>query len=599
MFPTHYRENTWSQLDQTWDVIIVGGGITGAGILREAVRLGLKALLVEQADFAWGTSSRSSKLVHGGLRYLKEGKLRLTRASVRERQRLLAEGPGLIDPLGFLLTNYQGDNPGRWIFRAGLSLYDLMALQWSHRQYSPPELRLLAPHISEEGLEGGLQYGDAQTDDARLVLRVIQEAAAAGGVALNYVRAESLLRDEAGQVEGVRLRRTDGAGVAPDAAPSILDVRARVVINATGAWADRLRGQLGQPERIRPLRGSHLLFPAWRLPVAQAVSFLHPVDGRPVFIFPWEGVTLVGTTDVDHGQPLDAEPAISPQEVAYLMAAVEHQFPSLHLSLADVLSSFAGVRPVIGSGAEDPSKESRDHVVWQEDGLLTITGGKLTTFRLIALAALRAARHRLPAMPEPRRELPVLDAVDTGALAAGSGLDEATRRRLLGRYGADAAALIQAAQPGELEAIPGVQALWAELRWAARAEAVVHLDDLLLRRVRLGLLLPEGGKAVLPRIRAICQPELGWDDATWQEEEAAYLALWQRHYSLPEPAAVPNWHVLLNAARARRPAAPPLRRRKRVQIPILAAAVGLLLLWLLLRRAMVRTDRAESVVLTR
>jgi glycerol-3-phosphate dehydrogenase len=597
MFGKHYRDTTWSQIDQDWDIIVIGGGITGAGILREAVRLGLKTLLVEQCDFAWGTSSRSSKLVHGGLRYLKERKFSLTRASVRERQRLLAEGPGLIDPLGFLLTNYQGDSPGRWTFRAGLSLYDLMALQWSHRRYSPLELRLLAPHISEDGLEGGLQYGDAQTDDARLTLRVIQEAVTAGGMALNYVRAESLLRDEDGQVVGVRLARTDSAGVESTALPnarttqegsalSVVDVHARVVINATGAWADRLRGQLGEPARIRPLRGSHLIFPAWRLPVAQAVSFLHPIDRRPVFIFPWEGVTLVGTTDVDTDQPLESEPAISAQEVAYLMAAVEHQFPSLHLSLADVVSTFAGVRPVIGTGEEDPSKESRDHVVWEEAGLLTITGGKLTTFRLIAVDALRAARHRLPAMREPRHDLPVLDAVDEGVIDAGAGLDRTVRRRLLGRYGAHAGALVRAAQPGELEPIPDVGALWAELRWAARAEAVVHLDDLLLRRVRLGLLLPHGGQALLPRIRAICQPELGWDDATWQAEEEAYLALWQQHYSLPEPAAVPNWHVMLAEARASHPPAPPLRRRKRVQAPVLMAALGLaaLVLWLMLRR---------------
>jgi glycerol-3-phosphate dehydrogenase len=582
MFPKNYRQEAWSRLDQDWDIIVIGGGITGAGILREAVRLGLKALLVEQRDFAWGTSSRSSKLVHGGLRYLKEGKFRLTRASVRERQRLLAEGPGLIDPLGFLLTNYQGDNPGRWTFRAGLSLYDLMALQWSHRQYSPLELRLLAPHISEDGLEGGLRYGDAQTDDARLTLRVILEAVAAGGVALNYVYAEALLRDEAGQVIGVQLKRTDSAPF--DKA----DVHARVVINATGAWADGLRGQLDEPARIRPLRGSHLLFPAWRLPVAQAISFLHPIDRRPVFIFPWEGVTLVGTTDVDHDQPLDVEPAISPQEVAYLMAAVAHQVPSLHLTLADVVSTFAGVRPVIGTGQEDPSKESRDHVVWEEEGLLTITGGKLTTFRLIALDALRAVRHRLPAMPEPRHDLPVLDAVDEWSIAAAVRLERAARRRLLGRYGVDAGALVQAAQPGELGPIPGVVALWAELRWAARAEAVVHLDDLLLRRVRLGLLLPQGGQALLPRIRAICQPELGWDDATWQAEESAYLALWRRHYSLPEPAAVPNWHVMLAEARASHPVAAPLRQRTRA--PALAAALGLavLVLWLVLRRRQVQ-----------
>lgn len=597
MFAKDYRNDAWSQLDQDWDLIVIGGGITGAGILREAVRLGLRALLVEQRDFAWGTSSRSSKLVHGGLRYLKEGKFSLTRASVRERQRLLAEGPGLIDPLGFLLTNYQGDSPGRWTFRAGLSLYDLMALQWSHRQYSPLELRLLAPHISEQGLEGGLQYGDAQTDDARLVLRLIQEAAAAGGVALNYVRAESLLRDEAGQVTGVRLARTDSAGVESTAlsgartprdqsALSVLDVRARVVVNATGAWADRLRSQLDRPARIRPLRGSHLIFPAWRLPVAQAVSFLHPVDRRPVFIFPWEGVTLVGTTDVDHGQELDDEPAISPQETAYLMAAVAHQFPSLHITLADVISTFSGVRPVIGGGAEDPSKESRDHVVWQEQGLLTVTGGKLTTFRLIALDTLAAVRHRLPDLAEPDRHVAVLDPVDEAFVELSAALDQTARRRLLGRYGADAGALVQGALPGELEAIADTEYLWAELRWAARAEAVVHLDDLLLRRVRLGLLLPQGGQAILPAIRAICQPELGWDDARWQAEEAAYRALWQRHYRLPEPAAVPNWHVMLAEARARRRLVQPLRRRKRVQAPVLAAVLGItaLVLWVVLRK---------------
>lgn len=567
---TMKRAETLAGLDQAWDVIVVGGGITGAGILREATRQGLKTLLIEQRDFAWGTSSRSSKLVHGGLRYLKEGKIGLTRASVRERQRLLAEGPGLIDPLGFLLTTYEGDNPGRWTFRAGLTVYDLLALQWSHRQYSPQELRLLAPHISESGLEGGLQYGDAQTDDARLTLRVIQEAVAAGGTALNYARAEALLRDEAGDVVGVRVadeRALHGkpAG-ASDAspAPALTDLHARVVINATGAWADGLRRKLGETARIRPLRGSHLIFPSWRLPVAQAISFLHPQDRRPVFIFPWEGVTLIGTTDVDHDAALDAEPCISPREVAYLMAAVQHQFPSLHITLADVVSTFAGVRPVIGTGQEDPSKESRDHVVWEEDGLLTVTGGKLTTFRLIALDALRAARHRLPETPASDDDQPVLDPVEETLLDGQGELDQAARQRLLGRYGAAAPALLAAAQPDELTPIPGTTALWAELRWAARAEAVEHLDDLLLRRVRLGLLLPNGGRALLPQIRAICQPELGWDDVRWLAEEAAYLALWQRSYSLP--AGVPDWHSLLAEATAQRAAAYDAQQRNRRQV---------------------------------
>ncbi|MER2599110.1 MAG: glycerol-3-phosphate dehydrogenase/oxidase [Caldilineales bacterium] len=583
----------WTNLAGDWDVIVVGGGITGAGILREATHQGLRALLLEQRDFAWGTSSRSSKLVHGGLRYLKEGKIGLTRASVRERQRLLAEGPGLIDPLGFLLTTYEGDNPGRWTFRAGLTLYDLLALQWSHRQYSPQELRLLAPHISESGLEGGLQYGDAQTDDARLTLRVIQEAVAAGGTALNYAQAEALLRDDTGEVIGVRVRLvrapSDEAHSTPFPPAPTRDLRARVVINATGAWADRLRADLGQPARIRPLRGSHLIFPAWRLPVAQAVSFLHPVDRRPVFIFPWEGVTLIGTTDVDHTAALDAEPCISPREVAYLMAAVQHQFPSLRITLADVLSTFAGVRPVIGSGQEDPSKESRDHVVWQEDGLLTVTGGKLTTFRLIARDALAAARQRLPQTAVTADDQPVLDPVDESLLTGQFELDQASQQRLLGRYGPAAPAVLAAAQPGELARIPGTTALWAELRWAARAEAVQHLDDLLLRRVRLGLLLPAGGRALLPQIKAICQPELGWDDARWQQEEAAYLALWQRSYSLPAAADIPDWHSLLAEATRQRAATRAAHQQSQRQIQrstlatMIVAGLAALALWRIVR----------------
>ncbi len=591
MWEGNWRERVWSRLEQAqpdqarpdraWDVIVVGGGITGAGILREAARLGLRCLLVDRHDFGWGTSSRSSKLVHGGLRYLKERKLRLTRASVHERERLLEEGPGLIDPLGFLLATYKGDRPGRWTYSAGLSVYDLLALQWSHRHYSAEDFQMLAPHISQAGLKGGFRYGDAQTDDARLVLRVIREAVADGAVALNYVAAERVLRDEnqqAAPVVGVRLRDEANQGLSSE---RTTDVYGRVVINATGAWADELRVQAGAVARIRALRGSHLIFPSWRLPVAQAVSFLHPVDRRPVFIFPWEGITLVGTTDVDHDQCLEDEPGIGAGEVAYLMAAVVAQFPSLHLTLDDIISTFAGVRPVIGSGQVDPSKESRDHVVWEESGLLTVTGGKLTTFRLIALDALKAVSDHLPDLPPMDEEVPVLNPVDV-ELPGADDLDEGLRRRLLGRHAADAPALVVAAKPGELDLIPGTLTLWAELRWAARAEGVVHLDDLLFRRARLGHVLPRGGERILPRIRAICQPELGWDDARWAEEEAAYLDLWERCYGLPKGEAIPDWRSMLAEARAEREASRPARRRKVARRSALAGFLAGLALVLLL-----------------
>ncbi|MBK6327525.1 MAG: glycerol-3-phosphate dehydrogenase/oxidase [Chloroflexi bacterium] len=577
MWTGNWREEVWREVERPYDILIVGGGITGAGILREAARLGLRALLVEQKDFAWGTSSRSSKLVHGGLRYLKEGKIGLTRASVSEREHLLEEGPGLIDPLGFLLATYKSDKTGRLVFRAGLTVYDLLALQWSHRYYSPRDFQMLAPHLTAAGLKGGFRYGDAQTDDARLVLRVIAEAVADGATAVNYAAAEQLLRDENGRVHGLILR--------DQLTNQTASVTARVVISATGAWADELRGQVGGAARIRPLRGSHLVFPNWRLPVAQAISFLHPIDQRPVMIFPWEGVTLVGTTDVDHARTLDKEPCISPDETAYLLAAVESQFPSLGITLGDVVAAFAGVRPVIGSGKEDPSEESRDHVVWVENGLLTVTGGKMTTFRLIALDALKEVRHLLPDLPELADNLPVLNPVDV-ALPGGEQLPEDVRRRLLGRYGAAAPALVAAAQAGELDIIPGTQTLWAELRWAARAEAVSHLDDLLLRRVRLGILLPEGGAALLPRIQTICQTELGWDDGRWQSEQAGYVALVRGCYSVPDTALVPDWRALLAEAKQAELAAAAKEseeERKRPLLLVAALALSILILWRLTR----------------
>jgi glycerol-3-phosphate dehydrogenase len=538
MWNAVWRNQIWETISGPWDMIIIGGGITGAGILREATRLGMRALLVEQRDFAWGTSSRSSKLVHGGLRYLKEGKLSLTRDSVHEREQLLQEGPGLIDPLGFLLTVYKGDNPGRWTYAMGLTVYDLLALRWDHEYYSPQDFKLLAPHISLDDLKGGFRFGDAQTDDARLTLRVIREAVADGAVAINYVKALEILYDQE-HVNGVRLlNMIDGCQS---------EAYSSVVINATGVWADALRKKAGEASLIRPLRGSHLIFPNWRFPVAQAVSFLHPIDQRPVFIFPWEGVTLVGTTDVDHTDSPDSEPTISPDEVGYLMAAVEYQFPSLSITLDDVISTYSGIRPVISSGKLDPSDESRDHCILEDNGLYTVTGGKLTTFRLIALDVLRAIRHRIPELPEPSHDMAVLNQIDQD-LPGCNDLRDTCRRRLLGRYGSDATELVKNAHAGELEKIPGTDYLWAELRWAARAEGVCHLDDLLLRRTRLGLILPAGGADIMPVVKEICQTELEWSNSQWLKESTEYQILISTRYSLPPYETVPNWRTILDEA---------------------------------------------------
>ena len=574
MWNKNWREEIWQNLDRPWDIVVVGGGISGAGILREATRLGLKTLLVEQRDFAFGTSSRSSKLVHGGLRYLKQGKIGLTQASVQERQKLQESAPGLVDPLGFLLANEKGSGQRRekWLIQAGLSFYDLVALQWSHRYYSPHDVWMLAPRLNVQDLAGAFHYFDAQTDDARLVLRVLREAVAAGGTAVNYTSAIDLIREE-GQVVGVKLQdRETGRETA---------VRAKIVINATGAWADDLRQKVDQEPRLRPLRGSHLIFPQWRFPLAQAVSFNHPLDGRFVFIFPWDGVTLVGTTDVDHSESLDHEPHITPGEVAYLMAAVQATYPSLSLTLDDVLATYAGVRPVINTGKTDPSDESRDHVVWTENGLLTVTGGKLTTFRLIALDALKAARAALPDMPKIDEDAPALNEVTKDLPGF---LPEQIRRRLIGRYGQEATALMEAAQPDELTIIPNTNVLWAELRWAARSEGVVHLDDLLLRRVRLGLLLPQGGAALEGRIQAICQGELGWENGRWADEWTAYQQRWQANYSLPPHETIPDWHTMLQKLETPIVIKESGQNRTAVAGGLLGLAFALILLYLGLRQ---------------
>jgi glycerol-3-phosphate dehydrogenase len=527
MWSQGWREGVWSQLEGEFDLIVIGGGITGAGILREAARAGLRAILFEQGDFASGTSSRSSKLVHGGLRYLKNAQFKLTWESVHEREHLLKEGRGLVTPLPFVMANFRNDRTPGWVFGMGLSVYDVMALKWNHAAYDPQGLRGLVPQLSSPELVSGFRYFDAQTDDARLVLRVLQEATQDGALALNYARVEGLLKTRS-RVTGVAVRNLAPSPDGTDTART-REVRARVVISATGAWADGMRSQVGGRARLRVLRGSHIFLPQSRLPLTRAVTFLHPEDGRPVYLLPWEGVTLVGTTDVDHTAEPSTHLCISQAESDYLLRAVAHAFPALGLTGADVQSTLAGLRGVVNTGKANPSKESREFVLWNESGLLTVSGGKLTTFRLMAQTALRAVRAVLPEHPRLGRDEHVLDLLPPETTICDVPPD--LRLRLLGRYGAQACNLVQAAQPGELQAISPSPSLWAELRWAARNEGVVHLDDLLARRVRLNLNLPGGGAGEMDAIRKIVQPELGWSDERWEKEAEEYRENWQACYA--------------------------------------------------------------------
>ncbi len=522
MWGKGFRDDVWNRLGGPWDLVVVGGGITGAGILSEATRAGFRAVLVEARDFASGTSSRSTKLVHGGLRYLRQGQFLVTRKSVKERERMLEEGRGLVESMPFSLAAYPGDKMPRWMFGVGLSLYDALAWKWAHERLNEAEILRTFPMMEGSGVLGGYRYFDAQTDDARLTLRVVREAVRAGGTALNYARVTDLLRDASGRVVGVAVRDETGENRG-----RTVEIRAKAVISATGAWADELRLRVGEKPRLRKIRGSHLVFPRAKLPITEAMSFMHPRDQRGVFAVPWEGVTLVGTTDVDHHEPLDREPRISVAEAEYILEGARKVFPSLGLTETDVLCTYSGVRPTIDTGAEDPSKESREHAVWSESGLYTITGGKLTTWALMAREALEAAREDLGELPERSR----IFAENPEPEKLPAELDDAAKRRLLGRLGEEA--LDVARETVQRERIGGSVSLYGELARAARSEGCTSLGDLLLRRVRVGLTLPEGGLREMAKIRAVAQPELGWSDERWTIEEALYKKEWAHGYGLP------------------------------------------------------------------
>ena len=513
-----------SNITSHWDLVIIGGGITGAGILREAVNMGLQTLLVEQKDFAWGTSSRSSKLVHGGLRYLKEGHFLLTKMAVEEREHLLREAPGLVEPLEFLLPVYEHQHPGKHTLQIGLSLYDLMARDHQHRFYEKTDFYRRLPYVRQQDLKGGFFFYDAQVDDSRLVLRLINESVADGAGALNYTTATHILRNDTGVVVGVEIEDTETR--------ESRTLETRTVINATGCWAERLHPSPDPDRHLRPLRGSHLVFPAEVLPIKFGVSFLHPRDNRAVFALPWEGAVLVGTTDLDHKADLSLEPSITESEITYLLEGLNKIFPSLEISLNDCISTFAGVRPVVSEGRLSPSEESREHVVWVDKGLVTVTGGKLTTFRRLAWDALKAARPFLPSEKLPDKQKPIFSRPPDKPPSR-FGLADTVWHRLYGRYGQGAEAMVQAAAPRDLELIPGTHTLWAELPFVAANEWVRHLSDLLLRRVRIGLLTAQGGKEHLKRIRSLCRPALPWDNKRWKEEMAMYLKHWNRYHGLP------------------------------------------------------------------
>lgn len=526
MFHPGWRERAVAALDEPFDLIIIGGGITGAGILLDAAQRSLRVLLVERQDIASGTSSRSSKLVHGGLRYLKQMHFRITRLACRERDRMVALDRHLVRPIQFLYPARQSDATPGWTVDLGLWMYDrLTSRPQRHRHLDREEVAAMAPGLDLEGLDRAMVYTDAMADDAVLTLAVAATGFAFGGLMLTRAEAAEPILGADGLIHGVVLRDLE-TGRAHH-------VRAHVVINATGVWVDRVRDAFGLPgTHLRPSRGSHLVLRTATLPFKAAVTIPSPDDGRPVFVIPHPEGVLVGTTDIYHEGRLD-DPRPTQNEVDYLLRALRSQFPSRNVSQRDVVGAFAGLRPILDTHAENPSEASREEAIWEERGMLSVAGGKLTTWRVTAAEAVEEA---LKLLPEERVDN-VGPSLTEGTPLAGLAppqLPAALRERAdlldsvaegMARRLRDYAwwALHLSRDRRELDPLlPGTDLSAAEVRVHLRFGAVLHLEDLLLRRARVGLWEPERARALVPLLRLLFAQELGWDNARWGSEEAGF-----------------------------------------------------------------------------
>ena len=483
---------------------MVGGGITGAGVALDAASRGLRTALVERDDFGSGTSSRSSKLVHGGLRYLSQGDYGLVAQALAERQRLLENAPHLVRPLPFLYPTYGSRSRMRAISSA-LWLYDLVGgfrIGSLHRRLSPADALARTPALRADGLAGAHLYLDAQADDARLTLAVVRTAVLDHrAVAANHVAVRAL---------GV-------GGATLEAGGREIDVRASVVVNATGVWADSLAG--GGRTTIRPAKGVHVTVPAARVPTDVALVLPVPADGRSIFVVPWPGAerVYIGTTDTDYDGPLD-DPTCTPEDTAYLLDAVNAALTTT-LTADDVVGDWAGLRPLVaGAGSERSADLSRRHRVSRsDDGVVTISGGKLTTYRAMAADTVDEVESVLG------RSRPRSRTANLKLRGAAGAVDD----HLGGRYGSEARVLraMVAADPSLGDPlVPTLPYLRAEAVYAARYEMARSLDDVLSRRTRSLILARDQSKAAASQVARLLAPELGWDDAEVDAQVRAYRA---------------------------------------------------------------------------
>jgi glycerol-3-phosphate dehydrogenase len=526
-------------------MVVVGGGITGAGVALDAASRGYSVALVEKADFAAGTSSRSSKLVHGGLRYLQNFDLGLVREALLERSLLVKLAPHLVKPLPLIVPTFEGKRPDR-VLGVGLNMYDAMswrrgrdeAEEWSparHRTIDGEEVIELIPALADREPTAGYLFYDCQTDDVRLVLTVLGEAERFGAVVANRCEATGLV-ERAGRAAGVLVRDELGGGE--------FELAADNVVNATGVWADRLRPEELYTEEevpaIRPSRGTHVTLPRELLDV-RAGAIAPAGGGRTIFVLPWLGRTLVGTTDNDYEGSVEHVPP-GAEDLAYLLEAVNGFFGT-ELGTGDLSAAYAGVRPLISTG--DPKKSvdiSRKAELYEtSSGLVTITGGKLTTWRRMAkLVVDRIVEREGREAPCRTHEIQLGMPVDPDSLPEAPGVDQETRAHLADRYGhaANLVMRMAVAEPALAARLsPELPDIAAEAAFAVDHEQAHSVADVLLRRTRLGLLdarrlCAPGAEG--PRLAARAMAgQLGWDDARVERELAGWYEVASAEGLLP------------------------------------------------------------------
>ncbi|RIL02340.1 MAG: hypothetical protein DCC71_16600 [Proteobacteria bacterium] len=540
------------------DVLVIGGGIVGAGVLRDAASRGLRALLVEKADFASGTSSRSSKMVHGGLRYLAQGHVAITREACQERDLLLRQNPNLVKPLPFLFCAFAGGKVKEWQVRAALGVYWALAnfrASARFRMLSSAEVTSYSRDFRQDGLLAAGLYHDAQVDDARLVIESIKSARRLGADAANHAEAIEFLRDPGG-AQGGR-RRPPRSEAQPSEVPALagarirdaldgrtLTIRAAAVVNCAGPAIERVRGldHPGTQRNIRPAKGVHIVIPRQRIHAQGAVSF-ESRDGRHLFLCPFDDVAMIGTTDT-FSDRID-EPVVTIEEVHYLLGAANDAFPHAGLTTNDIRSVWAGVRPLVAEGEADvpPSDVSRESEITESaSGLVSVAGGKLTTFRAMGKAAMDRVVRRLPA--ERRRAAGPSDTavpIRDDAFVRSELLQELRRRftlsprvaeHLVGAWGADAVPLLEAAPEEQRKPIGKSRYLFAELPWSIARECPATLCDVLERRVRLALFAEGQGLPQLAKLAEVAASAAGWDAERTRAEANAYAQAVRRRYQI-------------------------------------------------------------------